>query len=83
MGGTHCISNTSIGMENLFDVIKHTPFIINGVDATKYLLRAAKSGNQEYVDAVLRLKPPYELMGPLDIEEALIETQHYYEHGDC
>ena len=70
-------------MKELFDVIKHTPFIINGVDATKYLLRAVKSGNKEYVDAVLRLKEPYEMMGPLDIEEALIETKYHYEDYDC
>ena len=70
-------------MTKLFDIIKHTPFIINGVDATPYLIRAAKSGDEKYFNAILHLKEPYECMGPLDIEEALIETKYHYEDGEC
>ena len=66
-----------------FDILKHTPLIINGVDATDYLKRAYHTQNKDYIQAVLNIKKEYSNMSDFDITEALLETQYYYEDGEC
>jgi len=71
----HCLMTS-------FDMLKHTPLMINGVDATHYLHRAYLSNNKDYIQAVLSIKDDYNDMGTLDIHEALLDTQHYYEDNE-
>lgn len=70
-------------MMDSFDILKHTPLIINGVDATDYLMRAYHTQNKDYIQAVLNMKELYTDMDAFDITEALLETQYYYEDGEC
>jgi len=72
-----------MGTGVIFDIIKHTPLMINGVDATDHLKRAYHTQNKDYIQAVLYIKKEYHDMGALDIKEALLDTQYYYEDGEC
>lgn len=69
---------------NSFDILKHTPFLIKGFDATRWLKEAFDSKDPAYIQGILKIKEIYDIgyMDMYDIHEALEDTRIYYEDKD-
>jgi hypothetical protein len=73
-------TRNGLNLVNSFDILQHTPFMIKTVDATWLLEKAYQSGNEDFMDMVMRLKS-YEStpLDHMDILQAVWEVDEQLE----
>ena len=73
-------TRNGLNLVNSFDILQHTPFMIKTVDAILLLEKAYQSGNEDFMDMVMRLKS-YEStpLDHMDILQAVWEVDEQLE----